>query len=180
MQGDKTLFLVHFPMFNMQNHRRQVIVEAEIPEKIMQYYREIKALPENAGKIFTVANTKKAHLNDISQVGHSFEARMDDGVPTPTTNPLLEGFKVKVIRVVASEPLTFNTMDDKYPQKMPFFLYGQDDEYHIDHVLRKSPNGHLSADTVKVNVNPPLSPEQLKSGLVVKFERVFEQALQPL
>ncbi|KAH8426863.1 uncharacterized protein LDX57_004590 [Aspergillus melleus] len=194
MQGTQKLFLVHLPMFHMANHRRQFIIEAEIPEEVMSRYTELRTAKPN--QFFTLANVEKEHLKDLVNAG-SFQARMDEGIPKPQRpidnpegepvmpDPLETGFQVTIKRVVVSESLCFDSLSSAYPKKMPFYLYGDGSEYHIDHVLMKSPNAQLSADCVQVATAQNYSPlsacqDALRSGILIEFDTVPEHALQPL
>jgi hypothetical protein len=38
MQGTKTLFLVHLAMFNMANHRYQLVITGDLPPAVMNKY----------------------------------------------------------------------------------------------------------------------------------------------
>jgi hypothetical protein len=177
MQGRKKLFLVYLPMFNMANHRRQLIVTAEIPDAVMSRYRELGN--ENPAKFYSLANVKEAYLGELLEAKSSFEARMDEGIPKSDRAPLAI-FDVENVNVVISESLKSDYLESIYPEKMPFYVYGSEHEYHIDHVLKKSPNAQLTADCVTVSVNPQLESEQLKRGVVARFRNVFERPLQPL
>ncbi|KAE8357466.1 pyridoxal phosphate-dependent transferase [Aspergillus caelatus] len=176
MQGCNKLFLVHLSMFNMANHRRQLIVTAEIPERIMSQYRNLRA--ENPAKFYRLTNVKEAYLEEL-QHAKSFEARMDEGTQESDTAPLAT-FNVKNVNVVIDKSLKSDHLEKNYPKMMPFYVYGSEQEYHIDHVLKKSPNAQLTADCVTVSVKPPLETEQLERGVVARLRNVFERPLQPL
>ncbi|KAI1171294.1 pyridoxal phosphate-dependent transferase [Nemania sp. FL0916] len=99
---------------------------------------------------------------------------------TEDTTPLAI-FDMHNIRVVIQESLSFNYLQTTYPKKMLFHLYGKGSEYHIDHILKTSPNAQLNADRISINSKTALTEEQLKSGrLVVELQDVFERSLQPL
>ncbi|KAK3936916.1 L-tyrosine decarboxylase [Diplogelasinospora grovesii] len=178
MQGYDKICLVHMPMFNMANHRWQLIVTADYPTEVQQLYQKLRT--ENPGKLYTTANANPETLADMLSPGAEIEYRMDDGIPGPDIPPLAT-FKLSNIRVLVNESMSYAALDTKYPDKMPFYLYGSLRETHIDHVLKTSPNAQLTADRVEVNVEPELSEEQLaKGGLVAVLEDVFEKSVQPL
>ncbi|GAT21294.1 group II decarboxylase [Aspergillus luchuensis] len=187
MQGDITLFLVHFPMFNMANHRRQLIFEASIPDQVMKEYRRLRAAYPDS--IFTLGNIERHHLNDLLQA-EQFTARMYRGIPKlqPPANdpmgelvmpdPLIPPFTVRITRKIVDQSLAFDNLENEYPVLMPFYLYGCGKEHHMDHILTKSPNAQLTAELVMVD--PPLSDEQLRKGVRIRINTVFERVLQPL
>lgn len=74
MQGDEKLFLVHLPMFNLENLRRQLIITAKIPEEAMKKYRELRR--DNLDKVSTVKTTTKADLYRFLEKDVSFKAKM--------------------------------------------------------------------------------------------------------
>lgn len=177
MQGLDQIHLVHIPMFQMANHRWQLIITAEFPENVKQRYQQLRK--ENPTKFYTVANTQKELLEDMVKPGIEIEWRLDEGIPASGTEPIMT-FKLSDIRVVVRESMFFNALAQAYPGQMPFYLYGSNAEAHLDHVLKKAPNGMISADSVKLALEPELSDEQLGKGVVAVFEDVFESAIQPL
>jgi hypothetical protein len=70
-------------------------------------------------------------------------------------------------------------LDMDYPDVMPFYLYGTEDSLHIDHVLLKIPNIHLSAGRISHAFDPPLSAADLAEGVVVVANNVHEASMQP-
>ncbi|KAM0513536.1 hypothetical protein ACHAPE_007800 [Trichoderma viride] len=177
MQGLDQIHLVHIPMFQMANHRWQLIITAEFPENVQQRYQQFRK--ENPTQFYTVANTQKELLEDMVKPGIEMEWRLDEGIPASGTEPIMT-FKLSNIRVVVRESMFFNALQQAYPNRMPFYLYGGNAEAHLDHVLKKAPNGMISADSVKLALEPELSDEQLAKGVVAVFEDVFENAIQPL
>ncbi|KAE8356184.1 pyridoxal phosphate-dependent transferase [Aspergillus coremiiformis] len=177
MQGNESLFLVHLPMFNMANHRRQLILKVRIPHDMMHAYRALRSL--NPGRFYTLANSDKAYLEHLMKPNTTFKARLFEGIPGPDTMPLAE-FAVTIERVIVSKSLWPDQLESTYPDKMPFDLYGSGSEYHINHILKASPNAQLNADCVSLSLSPPLTEKQLSSGVVVVFDTVFERSLQPL
>ncbi|KAF3762117.1 pyridoxal-dependent decarboxylase conserved domain protein [Cryphonectria parasitica EP155] len=176
MQGLEQVFLVHLPMFNMANHRWQLILAADLPAAAKEQYQNLRK--DNPEKFYTVANTESEILETMLEPGASVHVRMDEGIPAPDAPPLAE-FELTNIRVVVRESMSFDTLDATYPDKMPFYLYGSAGERHVDHVLKTSPNAQLNADCVSVAVQPELTEEQLSKGVVAVFETVFEKAMQP-
>ena len=49
------------------------------------------------------------------------------------------------IRVVKKRTLLSAYRDVDYPQEMPFYLYGRQDEVFVDHMLLRAPNVQITA-----------------------------------
>ena len=66
---------------------------------------------------------------------------------------------------------------------MPFYLYGTPKSLHIDHILLRAPNAHLSATAVELQLNVPLThiipAEGSQVPLVTILEDVYEATMQP-
>ncbi|CAG8801659.1 31807_t:CDS:2, partial [Racocetra persica] len=60
IQGIEKIYLVHLPMFNMENHRYQLILQAELPKEIMDEY--IKEREDNPKQGFILGNQDKTTL----------------------------------------------------------------------------------------------------------------------
>ncbi|KAF9769130.1 hypothetical protein IL306_013492 [Fusarium sp. DS 682] len=177
IQGHDKIYLVHIPMFNMAAHRWQVIITAELPDNIKQLYQKLRK--ENPEKFYTIANFEPELLGNLLESTGDVEFRMDDGIPSDSTEPLAK-FKLSGIQVVVKRSMSYDDLDKTYPDRMPFYLYGSNAEANIDHVLRTSPNAQLSGDRIKLNVEPALSDEQLGKGVVAVLDDVFENSIQPL
>ncbi|KDQ06694.1 hypothetical protein BOTBODRAFT_70842 [Botryobasidium botryosum FD-172 SS1] len=116
--GTETLFLVHMPKFNKATHRRQLIVEVEIPSWIMVTYLPWKESEPTA--TFTLATVGEEDLSAISA--------------SPSTR-------------FSSTMLGSKYLDEKYPDQMPPYLFSSPYQtYHIDHMLLRSPNIQITAD----------------------------------
>ncbi|RKK49227.1 hypothetical protein BFJ67_g6992 [Fusarium oxysporum f. sp. cepae] len=177
VQGHDKVYLVHIPMFNMAAHRWQVIITAELPGEVKELYQKLRK--ENPDKFYTIANVEPEKLGNLLESTGDVEFRMDDGIPADGAEPLAK-FKLSDIQVVVKRSMSYDDLDRKYPDRMPFYLYGSNAEANIDHVLRTSPNAQLSGDRVKLNLNPALSNEQLGKGVVSVLEDVYENSIQPL
>ena len=82
------------------------------------------------------------------------------------------------IQVVKDRTLQSAYRDHDYPQKMPFYLYGQGDEVFVDHMLLRAPNVQITATEPISLGNLALTDEQLAKG-VLAFIDVNERAGQP-
>ncbi|GAW26287.1 putative L-tyrosine decarboxylase [Rosellinia necatrix] len=186
VQGLETVYFTHIAMFNMANHRKQLVIAADLPTDVHARYKE--ECGKNPGQFYTIANTKKEKLEDIlaallkPDTASKIKFRLDKGIPAAENPlpPVEEGFALSNVRVVVDESIAFAALDGDYPAKMPFYLYGSKSEVHVDHVLKTAPNGQISADRVKTDLAAHLTDEQLKNGVVVVLDDVFEASLQPL
>ncbi|KXH51499.1 hypothetical protein CNYM01_07651 [Colletotrichum nymphaeae SA-01] len=184
VQGVEKLYFTHIAMFNMANHRKQLIITADLPANVQARYKEERR--KNPGQFYTIANVEKEMLENLvdgllnPDTASKLKFRLDKGIPAGDTPPLEEGFALSNVRVVVDESMAFAALDDEYPAKMPFYLYGSKSEVHLDHVLKTAPNAQISADLVKTNLTEHLTDEQLKDGVVVVLDNVFEASLQPL
>lgn len=78
MQGTDKLYLVHLPMFNMANHRYQLIITGDIPAAKMDEYRKARAaLPQ---QFFTLGTAEPTTLGDILR-DKKFKAVINKGLP---------------------------------------------------------------------------------------------------
>lgn len=177
MQGLDRIYLVYMPMFHMANHRQQLIITADYPTEVQELYQQLRQ--ENPDKTYTTGSANPKLLSDLLEPGADIEYRMDDGIPDENTQPLMT-FKLSNINVVVNKSLSFDALENTYPERMPFYLYGTENECHIDHVLKKAPNAQISADRIEVNLSPQLSDEQLAKGVVAVLEDVCETSIQPL
>ncbi|KAH6843410.1 pyridoxal-dependent decarboxylase domain protein [Chaetomium sp. MPI-CAGE-AT-0009] len=185
MQGLEQVYFVHVAMFNMANHRKQLIIAADLPKDVHDRYKEERN--KNPGQVYTIGNMVKDHLQDMlkglldPKTASKYKFRLDKGIPGKEGSALLmENFALSNVRVVVDKSMAFAALDADYPDKMPFYLYGSKSETHLDHVLKKAPNAQISADLVKTDLTKNLTDEQLKKGLVVVLDDVFEKSLQPL
>ncbi|CAG8685749.1 2721_t:CDS:2, partial [Funneliformis mosseae] len=180
MQGTDNLYLTHLPMFQMENHRRQVIITADLPKNIKEQY--LNARKANPLHVFYLGNQDEMKLDDIAYNGSSFKGVIykdfdKDGKPID----FIKDFQVTNVRVLKKRHLATAFQDVNYPvDYMPFYIYGTKQELHIDHMLLKSPSIQLSADNVElILTSGELTSTQRENGVIVHFTEVREIALQP-
>ena len=78
MQGTEKVFLVHLAMFNMANHRHQLIITGDLPADIMAKYKQARLdFPNN---YFTLANESKETL-EVLLKNKKFKAVIDKDMP---------------------------------------------------------------------------------------------------
>ena len=80
MQGTQKVFLVHLAMFNMANHRHQLIITGDLPADVMVKYN--KARLDFPNNYFTLANESKETLKVLLK-NKKFKAVIDKGMPPP-------------------------------------------------------------------------------------------------
>ena len=180
IQGfNEKIHLVHVPMYNMANHRIQIIMTADLPADVLAFWKQLRH--DNPQQTYTIANMddNKAYLEDmIKPDGGGLRYRIAKS-ETPWA-VIHGGFELSNVRVLVKESMAYADLDRTYPDKMPFYIYGNSKEIHLDHVLKSAPNAMISADRMRTNMTDQLSDEQLRKGLVVVLEDVYERSLQPL
>lgn len=182
MQGLEKVYFTHIAMFNKANHRKQLIIAADLPANVHARYKEEHG--KNPGQSYTIVNMEKVKVGGLFKpdTASKLKFRLDKGIPADGSlpSPVEEGFALSNVRVVVDESMAFAALDHVYPAKMPFYLYGSKSEVHVDHVLKTAPNAQINADLVKTDLTAHLTDEQLKDGVVVVLDDVFEASLQPL
>lgn len=176
---------VHLPMFNIQNHRQQVIISFSLPGEVRDKLMEKKRRDNNT--YFTLANKDADLLSDLI-ARKSFIAELYKGIPG------MEGYEqissevqVNDIEVLRKRSLKAKDLSSVYPEKMVFFVYSAQNDggdsriFNVDHVLTRAPNIHLSSEMVSII---PEKMDDLKSiklnGCWFVFTDVNERAMQPL
>ncbi|KAF5367520.1 hypothetical protein D9758_003623 [Tetrapyrgos nigripes] len=173
IHGNNELFMVYISSFNVENYRRQVIVKATLSDAatLSRLQRE---RDNNPSAIFTF-HTGLGVLTELMAqkqwVGDIYE-----GLPTIYgSGALLTQVRCDV-EVVLDKSLRRADLDKNYPVAMPFYLFGTPQETHMDHILLHSPNVHLTASQVKLDLTPSL-PDV--SGKVLILEAQRENLMQP-
>ena len=98
-----------------------------------------------------------------------------------STSPIVEA-EVTNIRVIKDRSLCSRHLDIAYPSRMPFYLYGTEQEVHVDHVLVQTPNAQLSAGEVTVELlegSTSVFASGLKDGLIAVADTIPEHLMQP-
>lgn len=80
MQGTGKVFLVHLAMFNMANHRHQLIITGKLPPDVMAKYKQARL--DFPNDYFTLANERKQTLSALLKK-KKFRAVIDKGMPPP-------------------------------------------------------------------------------------------------
>ncbi|KAG7093015.1 hypothetical protein E1B28_009312 [Marasmius oreades] len=173
IHGKDELFLVYVSSFNVASYRRQVIVKAKLSDAdtLSKLQQERANNPEaifsfHAGfEVLTTLMKQKQWVGDIYM-----------GLPTIYgSTPLLTKVPFDV-EVVLNKSLRRADIDNKYPARMPFYLFGTSTEIHMEHDLLHSPNVHLTASQVKLDLSTPL---QDVSGKILILDEQREDLMQP-
>ncbi|KAG8527293.1 uncharacterized protein KY384_008037 [Bacidia gigantensis] len=181
IQGLDHICGVHLPMFNMENHRHQLIISCDFPKDIMDEYRRRKTA--NPSQFFTFGNKNPAELLKFIKDGASFEATIQEGLPSDN-KPISESFTVSNVKILLQRSMHSKDLDTLYPDNMIFYAYGRGSELHIDHLLNVSPNIQLNSERIKVlessAFSPPLKDVINEQGVWLRLTSVHESAVQPL
>ncbi|ESK85823.1 pyridoxal-dependent decarboxylase domain protein [Moniliophthora roreri MCA 2997] len=173
MQGTDKLYLVYLPMFNMANHRYQLIITGDLPDAEMAQYVAARELDPK--QLFTLRNAERDTLENLLEKG-KFNVDIDRGLP-PNSSRLLSNVPLTNVQIVVKRQIDSKHLADDYPRlTMPFFMYGSGTQYHIDHVLLASPNIQLNSDQVRYARSAPLSGEPY---VYAHLQNLPEKAMQP-
>lgn len=95
--------------------------------------------------------------------------------------PFIENFKVTSVKVLKKRHLATVFQDASYPKdRMPFYIYGTEQQLHIDHILLKYPSIQLSADCVELNLAQGiLTQGQREKGVIAHITDYYEYTMQP-
>ncbi|CAH0991026.1 hypothetical protein SIN8267_01127 [Sinobacterium norvegicum] len=169
MVGDKSLFLLHMPMFTNEKHMYQVILKAELSPEMMSYYRQLRA--ENPSKAYNLINVDndKFTLPDLkSGQVTSFKATLFDGYSNDgggTPGKILKNnIAVKVSKVVVFRHFNFSI--DR-PAALNFIIFGEGDEMHLSHYIARDPD-FQQIITLSTDIDW-LSEAQIESGVELSF-----------
>ncbi|CAG8618746.1 17081_t:CDS:2, partial [Racocetra fulgida] len=149
IQGTDEIYLVHLPLFQLETHRFQVIIKAEIPERIMYEYKNFRK--KNPSKVLLLCYQENITIDQIATEGNSFKAYIIENFDPYTRN------------------LGLSYQDADYPiDRIPFYIYGTKNQLHIEHLLLKSPSIQLSAENVRIKLTSgTFTKEQKKKGAIV-------------
>lgn len=87
---------------------------------------------------------------------------------------------ITIKKLVKSRPLNSINLDSNYPGTFtPFYLYGNEKEKNIDHMLLRAPNAQFSAEGVTLELDRTLSDEQLSKGPILCVQEHREEPSQP-
>ncbi|WP_127534457.1 hypothetical protein [Paenibacillus kobensis] len=174
MLGRNTLFLEHLPMFNMENHEYQCILEASIPPEAMQACNQQRDQSPTIPLVLANLSSDLFTLPDVASGRRtSFEAEIVIWeTDNPDTNPrLIPQVTVTVRRIVHDRH--FNALFQR-PSMLTYLLFGREDEVFLSHYLNQAPEFmHLLQAAA---VPEWLSAEQIEAGVLIHFPDVAQPA----
>lgn len=167
MVGIETLFVYHLPMFFMQDHRYQLILQVSLPEYAMKQY--IRDRLQHPDEVY-IFNNVPEDLMTLPQIHNgqltSFIADISRGAPGPDgPNPaFIHNVRATIKRVVYFRPFDDNL---NYPTYLSYILFGAGNEAHMAHFLTKYPDFDQVLDLAEVPSWLP-SP-QLEAGVPINI-----------
>jgi hypothetical protein len=169
MLGTTTLYLCHMPMFNMEDHRYQLTLQAHLDPASMAAYLADKAQhPGEAYNLINPDNFKFTLPDVVTGAIPSYPAMVYRGYSNAgggTPGPQIIGnATVYVDRIVLYRPLN---QDIPRPAHLTYILFGDGKEAHLDHYLAVDPDfQHL---LTLPEVPGWLSVSQLRAGVEVSI-----------
>ena len=173
IMGNRSLFLEHIPMFNMENHEYQCILRASLPSDAMQTINDQRQKNPNIPLVLANLSTDLYILPEVAS-GHrtSFEGEiliweMDD----PEKNPrLIPQVPVTIEHVVHYRHFA---MQMSHPSSLSYLLFGREDEVFLSHYMNKSPDFmHL----LQLVEQPSwLSPVQAEASVLINFPKMSSE-----
>ncbi|KAJ3967966.1 pyridoxal phosphate-dependent transferase [Lentinula raphanica] len=149
IQGTDKLFLVHLAMFNMENHRFQLIMTGVVSPEMKAAY--VEAREKNTETVYLLVNDTPTTLEKI-MAAKEFDARIEPFSSKGPQPPIVRG-KITNIQILVQKKMNSKFLTPYPTRKMPFFVYGSGAETHIDHVYTASPNIQMSADQVVIGTD---------------------------
>ncbi|KZV86954.1 PLP-dependent transferase [Exidia glandulosa HHB12029] len=168
----KTIHLVYLPNFYDANCRYQLILSVDVLE-----VKPGAQIPpdERMTGIPTMCSIEDTTIKDIVS-GQKLRAVVTKSSTSHRGDVILGN-----VRVVKNRSLSSAHRDLAYPEYIHSYLYGTPEEPYMDHAIVRAPNWQLTATKpVELDLEKPLTVEQLKEGVIVKFVTVPERAYQPL
>jgi hypothetical protein len=87
--------------------------------------------------------------------------------------------EIKITDIIKRRSLRSMYRDRDYPiSYTPFYLYGTQQEQHLDHMLLRAPNAQISTDLIKLSVKPEITESQLAKGVLLRLH-LPERSMQP-
>ncbi|KAJ1311931.1 hypothetical protein OPQ81_010391 [Rhizoctonia solani] len=177
VQGTDKLYLSMVPMFNHANFRHQLILSCDVPEDVMESYREAKK--EDRSAVFMLSTASPVELTSI--LSGSFTGVLQKRLATGIELTFGSSFEVSNIQVIKNKPLDSKYLDLSYSDEMYFYLYGTPSQQHIEHILVASKNVQLTSDQVSLDLSSgEISEEDLARGVLLRMDRLRESVVLPI
>ncbi|TBU57540.1 PLP-dependent transferase [Dichomitus squalens] len=174
IDGNGNAALTYRPYFYNANGRFQLVVIAHV-ENIEG--NTLDLLPCDL-----VTDSKPGMtIDEICLPGNVFEATTyrrgydSEGIEHPVK---IGRVTVSDVRVIKKRALDSRYRERKYPDAfVPFYFYGSGNNYFVDHMLLRAPNGQLSAQ-VSIDFASTIPSDALEKGLLLTVDR-SDAAMQP-
>ncbi|KAJ1311930.1 hypothetical protein OPQ81_010390 [Rhizoctonia solani] len=177
VQGTDKLYLSMVPMFNHANFRHQLILSCDVPEDVMESYREAKK--EDRSAVFMLSTASPVELTSI--LSGSFTGVLQKRLSAGIELTFSSSFEVSNVQVIKNKPLDSKYLDLSYSDEMYFYLYGTPSQQHIEHILVASKNVQLTSDQVSLDLSSGvISEEDLAKGVIVRMDRLRESVVLPI
>lgn len=165
LMGDRHLYLSHLPLFHAP-HDYQVILEATLPAKALETYRQDRAATKE--RLYTIEPERFVlpTLADASGARRSFRATIVRGHFERGGTEVAKDVEVTVARIVH-----FRKLDPaaERPPRLTYLLYGAGADLFLAHRLVRPPDFD---QIVSVGMRGPApAPEALRAGLTVTADR---------
>ncbi|KAK1148911.1 hypothetical protein N8T08_007583 [Aspergillus melleus] len=176
---------VHLPMFNMQNHRKQLVISCTLPREVHLMLTEFKGKDENM--YFSFGNQEPDILSDLISKG-SFKGVVQKGIPgMEGYEQIAENVQISDIKVLFERSLQAEGQTPEYPARMPFRIYSAQRSneptpiYNIDHILTRGPNTQLTSEMVQITTEKEADAKFItEEGQWIVLPDVNEREMQPL
>ncbi|KAK1215772.1 hypothetical protein PQX77_021610 [Marasmius sp. AFHP31] len=181
IHGDGALFFVYIASFNVERYRRQVIVKATLSDSntLSKLQEARKGKLDSIFTLHTGPSVLEKLVGESKWTGDIYE-----GLPGvyDERKAVLSNVTFDIERVIVDRSLRRTDLNEVYPEQVSFYLFGSNTEYHIDHVLLRGPNIHLSASQFKLHPDADQKLPDLSDGtkqLYLTLEDKFERIMQP-
>jgi hypothetical protein len=170
LTGMGTVYGSHLAMFNMVQHRYQVVIEVDLPQKVKATYLSARQADAKAPIIVVNPKGKEMHLQDmLGPNGFSSELWKLPHNDFGQAVVLAKGFTATATTVLHNR--AFNDSDE-YPAKPRYLAFGSGGEAHVSHYLTRQPDYQLLTQLATVPTG--VTAAQLKAGVLVDLTTVTE------
>jgi hypothetical protein len=200
-------------MFHIAKHRRQIILAVEFDKAGAAVYQQLKGNTDEELVVKTSDKIKldeitsgmitsfKGNLTTKTKSVTFFHSAPCCSFflvffiypPFPEANSqstissgvIKHRIKIYITHILKNRALDGACHDASYPSAfMPFYLYGTPKEAHIDHVLVRSPNIVLSAESITLTLDDgkesdDAAVEAIGKGAILALDGVHEASMQP-
>ncbi|KAL9616077.1 MAG: hypothetical protein Q9160_009012 [Pyrenula sp. 1 TL-2023] len=197
LQGTDKVYLIHIPMFHLEKHRHQLIIEVELADDVRKIY--VDAKKQQPAAVFELNTIDKLDLASLVAEKKPFEASISKRGEGNSNTTIIPNLTVCPVNIIKDKSLKGRFRDTAYPTNaVPFYLYGTPHSLNIDHILTRSPNIQLSAEDIELSLTTSLSVSAsftsglsasltsghlptaaLANGAILTIDGISEAAMQP-